>query len=204
VSPSDSAKPDRPANPLFAADPCVAVELAAGDIPELQRFFEANPDYYEMVYGRPPTPEQAHDEILGALPAGWPYTKKWVIALRDDTGVMSGMANIVSDLLAPGVWHLATFMVADRLHGTGLAQTLYAALEQWTRDSGAQWLRLGVVEGNARAERFWERNGYVEVRRHQSVEMGLRVNVLRVMAKPLAGGALADYYALVKRDRAEP
>jgi len=36
---------------------------------------EANPRYYHTVYGQLPTSHQAHDEILGALPAGWPYSK---------------------------------------------------------------------------------------------------------------------------------
>ena len=31
--------------------------------------------------------------------------------------------------------------------------------------------------------------------------MGAKVNTLRVMAKPLAGGSLAEYFALVARDR---
>src|SRR5258705_9166242 len=33
------------------------------------------------------------------------------------------------------------------------------------RGSGALWLRLGVVEGNLRAERFWENSGYVDIDR---------------------------------------
>jgi len=31
--------------------------------------------------------------------------------------------------------------------------------------------------------------------------MGQKSNLLRVMAKPLAGGTIADYLALVERDR---
>jgi len=63
---------------------------------------------------------------------------------------------------------------------------------------------LGVVEGNTRAERFWEKAGFVQVRKRYSVEMGNLVNTLRIMAKPLAGGTLAEYLALVSRDRPEP
>ncbi len=74
------------------------------------------------------------------------------------------MANVVSDLLATGVWHLGLFIVATRLHGSGAAVLLYDRLEAWMGASGAQWLRLGVVRGNVRAERFWERRAYVEMR----------------------------------------
>ena len=114
------------------------------------------------------------------------------------------MANVVSDLLARGVWHIGLFLIATRLHGSGAAQSLYERLERWALDQGAQWLRLGVVQGNTRAERFWDRCGFIEVRKRADVEMGRLVNTLRVMVKPLAAGALAEYLALVARDRPEP
>ena len=62
------------------------------------------------------------------------------------------------------------------------------------------WMRLGVVAGNGRAERFWEKCGFVEVRRREELMMGAKINTVRVMVKPLAGGALPDYLAAVKRD----
>ena len=192
------------ATALFTAGAFSAVELDAGDIPKLQRFFELNPEYFLGVNGRPPTPDEAHEEIHGALPDGWPFTKKWIIGFVDETRSLIGMANVVSDLLALGVWHIGLFMVATRLHGSGAAQSIYKELECWVLKLGAQWLRLGVVEGNTRAERFWERCAFVEVRKRGGVEMGKLVNTLRVMVKPLAAGMLPEYLALVARDRLEP
>jgi GNAT superfamily N-acetyltransferase len=188
---------------LFVADTFAATELAADDISALQEFFEFNPDYFVAVNGEPPAPSEAYEEFHGALPEGWPYTKKWLVGFFDDTDSLLGMANIVSDLFAPGVWHIGLLMVATRLHGSGTAQRLYRSLERWMRDSGAIWLRLGVVRGNARAERFWESLGFIEVRKRSHVEMGKLVNTLRVMAKPLAGGSLDEYLGLVARDRPE-
>jgi hypothetical protein len=78
---------------------------------------------------------------------------------------------------------------------------MYAALEAWMRAGGARWSRLGVVVGNERAERFWERSGYRDVRTREAVHMGKRVNTLRVMMKPLAGGAIDEYLQLVPRDQ---
>jgi len=69
------------------------------------------------------------------------------------------------------------------------------------RERGAQWIRLGVVVGNGRAERFWEKMGFIEVRRRHDIEVEGRLSDLRVMAKPLSGGNLADYLAVVARDR---
>jgi GNAT superfamily N-acetyltransferase len=180
-----------------------AVELGAGSEAALQRFFEASPEYFVIVTGEPAWPDDAHEEIHDELPEGWPFTKKWVIGYLDDEGEVQSVANVVSDLLAPGVWHIGLFIVATARHGNGDAPLLYRSLEAWARQNGARWMRLGVVAGNARGQRFWERMGFVEVRRREGVAMGKLTHTLRVMAKPLAGGSLDDYLALVPRDRPE-
>jgi GNAT superfamily N-acetyltransferase len=179
------------------------LELGADSESLLQRFFEENPLYFESVNGEPPQPTEAHEEIHGALPAGWRYTKKWVIGYASAQGSLVAMANLVSDLLAPSVWHIGSFIVATSKHGGGDALVLYRNLESWARRNGAQWFRLGVVQGNVRAERFWERQGFMQTRLRPGVSMGRLTNTLRVMFKPLAGGSLAQYLALVERDRPE-
>jgi len=192
--------PDLPTSPL----PELRVsELDAGSESLLQRFFEENPLYFECVNGEPPQPTEAHEAIHGALPAGWPYTKKWVIGYADAHGSLAAMANVVSDLLAPSVWHIGIFIVATSRHGSGDAHLLYRSLESWARSHGAQWLRLGVIQGNVRAERFWERQRFIQTRVRSAVSMGKLTHTLRVMFKPLAGGSMAQYLALVERDRPE-
>jgi len=178
-----------------------AIELGAGSEALLQRFFDDNPLYFVLVNGEPATPGEAHDEIHGALPDGWSYTKKWVIGYLGDDGALAAMANVVSDLLVPGVWHIGTFIVATSRHGSGDAQALYRGLESWALGHGARWLRLGVVRGNARAERFWERNGFTQTRLRDGVSMGKLTHTLRVMVKPLTGEPMSRYLALVERDR---
>jgi GNAT superfamily N-acetyltransferase len=188
---------------LFVAGTYCAVELGAEDVPDLQHFFDLNPEYFVAVGGQPATSTDAHHEIHGALPAGWPYTKKWSIGFIDDAGTLIGVADVVSDLLATGVWHIGLFIVASALQGRGVAQSLYHALERWAADRGALWLRLGVVAGNTRAERFWERFAYVDMRKRDNVEVGKLLRTIRVMAKPLASGTLTEYLGLVPRDRPE-
>jgi hypothetical protein len=62
-------------------------------------------------------------------------------------------------------------------------------------------MRLGVVAGNGRAERFWEGRGYREVRRREGLAMGRRTNDVRVMIKSLCRQPFDEYFALVERDR---
>ncbi|HEY8708097.1 MAG TPA: GNAT family N-acetyltransferase [Burkholderiaceae bacterium] len=179
------------------------IELRSDDAPELQRFFEANPHYFLAVQGEPAGANEAHEEMHGELPPGWSYTKKWLVGYRDSEDSLLALANVVSDLLAPGVWHIGLFIVATSRFGTGDAQALYRGLETWAASNGANWLRLGVVQGNVRAERFWEALGFVQTRTRSGVKMGKLTNTLRVMVKPLASGTLEQYLSLVERDRPE-
>jgi len=190
----------RQARILFAVQRYRAVPLGAADSAELQRFFDENPEYFVIVTGQGPHPSEATDEIDRALPDGWAFTKKWVMGFVDEADSMVGMAEVVSDLLKRRVWHIGLFIVATRLHGSGIGQLLYGNLERWAHGQGAHWMRLGVVEGNTRAERFWQRCGFVDVRKRVGVQMGARTHTIRVMVKPLDGGSLEEYLALVARD----
>ena len=180
-----------------------AYELKAEDMTELQAFFDANPMYFEGVGGTPAVPTEAIDEFESDLPEGWSFTKKWLLGFVDQSNALMGMANVVSDLLANSVWHIGLYIIATSRHGSGDAKAVYETLEGWATSNGARWLRLGVVAGNTRAERFWERAGFIEVRTREGVEIGTKVNTIRVMSKSLAGGSVAEYLALVARDRPE-
>jgi GNAT superfamily N-acetyltransferase len=188
---------------LFTVGALRAIELSRDDLPALQRFFEANSDYFHAVQGHGPSPDEALHALEDDPPPEMPFGRKWLLSFLDGDGELRAIAHLCSDFLAPGVWLLGLFIVASERRGTGVAAEVYEAVEAWARDTGARWIRLGVVVGNARAERFWRKVGYTEVRRRTGVEMGRRVNTLSVMYKALAGGSRAEYLALVARDRPE-
>lgn len=191
-----------PSSPIAALR---TIELTPNEEPMLQHFFEANPQYFLAVNGEPAHPNEAHEEIHGEPPSDWSFKKKWLMGYVDAQNELVAMANIISDLLSPGVWHIGLFVVATSRHGTGDAQTIYRGIETWAIDNGAHWLRLGVVQGNARAERFWESLGYIQTRTRDGAAMGKLTNTIRVMVKPLAegkeAGSLEQYLSLIERDR---
>jgi GNAT superfamily N-acetyltransferase len=186
---------------LFATRSAQCVELTREGIPRLQRFLEENPEYDLTVNGEAPHADEAKEEFESMPPPEWPLGRKWYLAFEDRDRAMIAVADVLSDLFVAHVWHIGLFIVATRLHGSGVAHELYEGLEQWMRSRGARWSRLGVVAGNARAERFWAKMGYIEVRRRHDIAMGRRRNDLRVMSKPLAGGSIDEYLTLVSRDR---
>lgn len=167
----------------------------------LQRFFEANPLYFHEVLGEPPAADAAREEIQDKPPADFSYTEVFLLGFVQEDGELMAMASVVSDLLAQGVWHIGLFIVATDRHGTGQAAHLHAGLQGWAEHHGARWMRLGVVQGHVRAERFWERQGYVQTRLREGVVMGQRTNTLRVMVKPLGKNTVQEHLQRVARDR---
>lgn len=145
--------------PLFTAGGLRCLELDADAVPVLQAFFAANPEYHIAVNGAAPGADAALEQFESLPPAGWPFTKRWMLGFWRPDGTMGAMASAIANLFVEGVWHLGLFIVATPLHGKGTAHELYRALESWMRANGARWVRLGVVDGNRRAERFWERHG---------------------------------------------
>lgn len=189
------------ARALFEDGELAAFELSPDDVPAVQAAYEATPSYFRIALGEEPGADAAAKTFDLRPPPEMSYSRKRVIGFRTGGTELAAVADVIEDLLAPRVWHVGLFLVPERLHGTGFAQRAYAALEAWMAAAGARWLRLGVVQGNERAERFWRSRGYRVVRERDGVAMGRKVNRLLVMAKPLAGETLDDYFALVERDR---
>ena len=186
---------------LFTTKEAVAWRLTESDLPALQAFFEANPDYFVAVNGMAPRADEARQEFEDRPPAGMPFDDAFIVGFHDGSGHLIAMASITSNLLARHVWHIGLFIVATSLHGSGTAVSLYDGLETWVTAQGARWIRLGAVVGNARAERFWERRGYTEVRRRSGAPLGNVAHTVRVFVKPLSAAGIGDYLHLVARDR---
>ncbi len=179
------------------------MELQLEDIPALQVFFDANPEYFLAVGGEPAAPNLANEEFHELPPPELSYKRTYYLAFVPTSAAQPwrAIAQITSDLMADGVCHIGLFIVATAHHGRGDAAALLTCIERWALGQGARWLRLGVVVGNLRAERFWASQGFVELRQRHGVPSGPRLNSLRVLLKPLAGATQAEYLALVARDR---
>jgi GNAT superfamily N-acetyltransferase len=177
--------------------------LAAHDVARLQAFFVANPAYFLAVHGEPAQAQEAQQAWEDRPPADIAHARQDLVGCFDPAGELVAMASVTAGMVDPQVWHLGLFIVATHLHGQGLAPAFYAGLEHWVRHLGALWLRLGVVKGHARAERFWLRQGFEPLRERGPVQMGRLTQTLRVMVKPLATLGLPSYLDRVARDRPE-
>lgn len=179
--------------------------LGEADAPRLQRLFEACADYFQRC-GLVLAADEAVQELRSLPPPDFAWAAQWHLGIvQTGSDTLLACLQVCSEAPAAGVWHLGLLMLHPAQRGTGLAQRLLAALEAWARHSGAKWMRLGVVAGNGRAERFWRTQGYRELRCRVTQATGQPPGPVRVMLKRLAGEPTladwADYLAAVPRDR---
>lgn len=187
---------------LFRVPAGRARALTPADVPALQRLFDHNPDDFLTLYGDLPAADEAMNEFAEPTPAWQAFERKWTIGFEPAAGPpLFAAATVLAGFDRPEVWHIGLFLLDARRRGGRMGHALIGELERWMVARGAAWARVAVVAGHTAAERFWTSLGYAEVRQRRGVPTGRLTSTLRVCVKPLAGGTLDAYLALVERDR---
>jgi GNAT superfamily N-acetyltransferase len=128
-------------------------------------------------------------------PAGWqPQTppedaframlaldSHWCAIATDDDGAPLGHSAFLDSADSghpdpePGLAHFWQLFVRPSRWGTGLASELMARAIDAARERGFATMRLFTPSGQARARRFYEREGFALVREFDDDRLGLRV-----------------------------
>ena len=102
-----------------------------------------------------------YERELARTTADW---QRWmspgVTFVLEDTAVARGIVAGLRDETDPGVVHLMAMWVHPKIRGSGGADDLVAAVVSWAQSEGAKIVQLNVIQGNDRARRFYERNGF--------------------------------------------
>ncbi|EHG5997266.1 TPA: GNAT family N-acetyltransferase [Escherichia fergusonii] len=76
------------------------------------------------------------------------------------------VVNFITPVHENGLWALISALVIDESsRGTGIGQKLLIASEQIALDKGCSQIELSSSERRVRAHKFYESNGYQEVRK---------------------------------------
>jgi GNAT superfamily N-acetyltransferase len=134
--------------------------LGPADIPQIQRLFERCTDFFELVEGAPPGPDDAANELNSVAPG----------KTIDDTfnfGVFDGdrlvaFAGLARDFPKPSEWWLGLLVIDPAERGRGLGARIHQELVDWIAAQSGTTLWLAVQTNNEAAERFWRRMGFEE------------------------------------------
>lgn len=149
---------------LFRAKEWHARRLDFSEGDALQALLERCEDYFHLVCGTPPG-SSAAQALFTQVPEGKDTGDKILIGIFGSTGSLVGVLDVIRDYPAPAEWFLGLLLLEPRQRNFGLGGQSYRAFERWATGSGAQHIRLGVVEQNEGAYRFWRRMGFEQMRK---------------------------------------
>jgi hypothetical protein len=86
----------RPASLLTTARHVVR-ELEADEVPRLQALFDANPEYFQVVNGRPALANEAQLEFEELPPAFMCFTRRWFCGVFAADGELEGVLEFISE-----------------------------------------------------------------------------------------------------------
>jgi GNAT superfamily N-acetyltransferase len=154
-------------------------KLSIEDSGEVQRLCERCSDFYMLTEGGPPQRNEGYN-ILTELPPKKELKDKFVFGIYDDECCLIAVIDLVRDYKAKNEWMLGLFMIDPCERGKGLGKRLHEFTKQWVSSSQGDKLRIGVVEDNLNALKFWSGLGYTEIDRVK-LTLGSKVNTIIVM-----------------------
>jgi GNAT superfamily N-acetyltransferase len=170
----------------FRLDGYAVVRLSTDETSDFQSLYERCSDYHELYEGIPTRPTAAAEELI-AVPPGKELADKFALGIYAGGVTLVGYLDLVRDFPSAGEWWLGLLMLDPQVRANGLGSRIYQSAARWVAGHGAHTIWLAVLEENAKAERFWRRQGFEEQRRQaHTSETGHPSRVI-VMRHPLSG-----------------
>lgn len=169
---------------LFEVESYRVRRVSEADAPLIRKLGERCLEHLELHYGSPADPTQIIRDLLSDLPPGKELADKFGLGVFDGAGRLVGGIDVVRDYPEPREWYLGLMLLEPKHRERGLGTKLLAALVQWLRGQGVEYLRLAVSEHNEAGRRFWERGGFEPVRQ-VIAEFGHKQSVFHVMRRAL-------------------
>lgn len=125
-----------------------------------------------------------YERELARTPDDW---RRWMSPgatfIYESADGAKGIVAAARDAADSSIVQLMAMWVDPDFRGSGAAEALVAAVVAWTKAEGAKTTRLAVIKTNERAQRFYERCGFVMTGREMLCERDARIEL--EMERPL-------------------
>lgn len=143
--------------------------LSKDDNKVVEELCEKCSDYYILSGGVFPSKEEIND-IFTDLPPNKNLEDKFLLGVYKFEELI-GMVDIIKDFPTIGEWTLGLMLIEPGERGNGLGKIIHKELIKWAKGLGAKTFRIGVIEDNHKAFKFWSNLEYIKIK---EVEMDFK------------------------------
>lgn len=141
-----------------------AATLRGSEIDEIHAVCRSNPAYWRYSGDLDPD-DIAREAVAAMFREQTEVDGSEVLVARDVAGRLVGVAVVLRRHPVDGHPWIGFLMVDGRLRRRGHGRAIAGVIETRFRGAGAPGLRLGILENNVEARRFWTALGYREIDR---------------------------------------
>lgn len=141
-------------------------------------------DYFEMLNGYSVTLEDV-ENIYSELPNTHNYQDKFLIGVFSENKDLIGIVDFLRDYPFRDSWCLGLMLLDPKFRSQGLGKKVYDDLEEWAVDLGAKVIRIGVLDQNKQAIKFWSILGFKEIETKEIKYGNFISNVIVMIRKPI-------------------
>lgn len=171
---------------LFCVQDAWAAMLTRENIEELQRLCVSCIDYYQL-HGEIDVPMNAAEELFDDLPQGKTNEDKMIIGLFKREGEIIGIIEALRGYPDKDCWFIGQMMLNPAYRENGMGRNFYLGYERWVCNQGISKIRLGVLQENKRAYRFWQELGFEKIYTKENYKIKEKETTVYVMEKNSCG-----------------
>ena len=133
--------------------------LGEDDVADVYALCSGNELYYR--YCPPFVTEQGIVGDMRALPPNKEMRDKYYLGFYDGD-LLIAVLDLIWGFPDETTAFIGFFMTESSIQNAGVGSSIIQDLCAYLKDSGIERIRLGWVDGNPQAERFWYKNGFVK------------------------------------------
>lgn len=146
---------------------------------EIEEFFTQASDYAIFESGKSQPDSEARN-LLNDLPDGKEKGDKIVLGIFGENAELIGVIDLIKNFPTQGEWMLGLLDLIPAVRKHGLGKKVHQDLVNLAKSEGATSLRIGVLQGNGAALRFWSSLGYKKIKESTMV-FGNKTHQVEVM-----------------------
>jgi len=159
-------------------------QLFESDIPLLQQLCVECSDFHQLTMGTLPSNHEGADIMLDCPPGKSPEDKV-VFGIFSAQGQLVGVVELLRGYPQANTWFIGLMLLHPQWRGVNLGRDVLEWVEQYSKANCAQKLAIAVLEVNPRGHKFWQDNGFGQVRLVDNYQSGNIKTTAIVMEKAI-------------------